>query len=1058
MNARDYSSTIGQIVLVEGDLYVLATPEAAAGNIRVNCGDQPLPLEPATLSPELDRRLQYQARLPLSAGAITARIAGTENDGRIGPKINELAAWSLENATTAQILVFDRSEEIEIRCASSVELPRTVNRYAFRAALAIHRARAVFRLHIESYESGGVETIEVPFDPRRRGGQFRSGYQEVDIPIPPKLTPCKVSFSVNYLSCELPDDPLDPIVFVADPSVTPSNASDHMLSPIRLDGRVPNGAIWHTARMPSFELQGGDRLTVTGDEGEVEVFTAATTRVELTADQGHSIGLRASEPGQFAFFLDGQPAMVAELGPEERYLRLPATAMTGKPTHLTVRDPSGSQVLLETYVLCPRIMTPTEVLQRETTAPFPDAIFAQSAFRFEALRKHLADPRDSDDPRQIAYALSVLEGGYDNVRLNPIAFPEVEDPDVSVVIPAHNKVEVTYFCLCALLVARNDASFEVIVVDDGSTDRTAELESFVSGIRVVRNVEPQRFIRSCNAAAAEARGDYIILLNNDTEPTAGWIDELIDAFGRFDRVGLAGAKLLFPNGRLQDAGGIVWRTGNPWNYGRNESPWDPRFSYARQADYLSGAALMTTREIWEEVGGLSTYLEPMYFEDTDLAFKIRDAGYRTYFVPSSIVYHYEGMTSGSDTSSGFKRYQEVNRPKFKRTWSRAFAAASPEGTAPDLEKDRGIRGRILFIDYTTPRPDRDAGSYAAVEEMKLVQSLGFKVTFLPENLAHFGRYTAELERSGIEMIRAPFFLSVREFLAKRGAEFDAFYVTRYHVGMNVIETIRQVAPRAKIILNVADLHFLRELRAGLMAGDRDRVAAAEATRALELEAIRSADVVLSYNDTEHAVIDSHTSGAVPVMKCPWVVATRDDIPAPDGRAGLAFLGSFRHPPNTEGIAWFSREVMPLIASTQKDLKLFIYGSSMGREVEALASSNIEPVGFVDEVAMAFDKHRVFVAPLLTGAGIKGKVLSALANGIPSVLSPVAAEGTGLRSGHDCLVAKTPEEWVSAVTSLHTDAELWTRISENGLAYMAEMYSFEKGREDMRSAFEIVELF
>ena len=142
-----------------------------------------------------------------------------------------------------------------------------------------------------------------------------------------------------------------------------------------------------------------------------------------------------------------------------------------------------------------------------------------------------------------------------------------------------------------------------------------------------------------------------------------------------------------------------------------------------------------------------------------------------------------------------------------------------EGVKPDLEKDRGIVGRVLFIDYTTPRPDRDAGSYAAIKEIKLVQSLGYKVTFLPQNLAHLGVYTEELERDGVEVITAPFYLSVQEFLDKHGAEFDVVYITRYYVGQATIDHIRRVAPKAKVILNNADLHFLRQLRTGLAQDD-----------------------------------------------------------------------------------------------------------------------------------------------------------------------------------------------------------------------------------------------
>ena len=191
---------------------------------------------------------------------------------------------------------------------------------------------------------------------------------------------------------------------------------------------------------------------------------------------------------------------------------------------------------------------------------------------------------------------------------------------------------------------------------------------------------------------------------------------------------------------------------------------------------------------------------------------------------------------------------------------------------PDLEKDRGIIGRAIFFDYTTPRADRDAGSFAALQEIKLVQSLGYKVTFIPKNFEDFGVYTQILRDMGVEVIVAPFYRSIEDFVARRGSEFDCAYITRYYVAEVSIPALREHAPNCKIIMCNADLHFLRELRAA--GEDPDKLARAAEVREMELEMILKTDVVISYNETEHAVIQSHTDNAVKIMKCPWVV----DIP------------------------------------------------------------------------------------------------------------------------------------------------------------------------------------
>nr|WP_254368211.1 glycosyltransferase [Paracoccus sp. Z118] len=781
-------------------------------------------------------------------------------------------------------------------------------------------------------------------------------------------------------------------------------------------------------------------------------------KVTLERDWGHVLELQASRSFSGVLLRNGVPEFPVHLAAGHNVLRLPLSFLTGTTAEVEIRDASGIQRVWRDWLQPPRQLTSLDHLQTEACPPVPVELFPQLGYRYAALRAHCSGGSPPATLAQLDTVIRRLEAGPERCSLGSLAFPEVEDPEVSIVIPAHGKVSTTFYCLNALLLAWNQASFEVILVDDASPDETSHIEEFVSGIRVVRNEEPQRFIRACNAGVAAARGRYVVLLNNDTEPTTGWLDALIDRFDRDPTTGLAGSRLIYPDGRLQEAGGIVWGAGDPWNYGRLGNPNDPRFTYARQVDYVSGAALMTTRALWDEVGGLSDYLEPMYFEDTDLAFKIRAAGSTVWYVPASTVYHFEGVTSGTDTGSGFKRFQEVNRPKFKRRWVRDYASHGTYGVAPDLEKDRNIFGRILFIDYTTPTPDRDAGSYAAMREIELMQSLGFKVTLLPENLAWVGGYTKALQNQGVEVITAPFYESVDAFLETRASEFDAFYVMRYHVVNNVVPKIRELCPAARIVMNGADLHYLRLLRKGLADGDSNSLAEARNVRVAEFEAMRSVDAVVSYNDVEMAVIEAMSEGEVRAMKCPWVLDFPKVIVPRSDRKGLSFFGGFQHHPNVEGLRWFVDQVMEPLNEVCPGLELSIYGSRMGQDVRALESPTIRPIGYVEDVESAYDPHLVFVAPLLSGAGIKGKVLNALARGIPCVLSPLAAEGIGLRHGHDCLIADTPDDWIRAISRLIEDADLWTQVRDNAHNLARERFGVDTAREQMRKVFEAVDLY
>ena len=978
--------------------------------------------------------------------------------------VNHLDDWSLPGSETIQVMVNKYEEPCRIYFKNKIMVHDLPDRMFLEARTAIHRAEATLIIIFHDPLTGAEERHEVPFDPTYYGGTLRSGYAHIKQDIPAHFQSCEVSFEINYHTHRPDDKGIEPFLFLADLRVRtqPKLDVDPLIEPQLLYGTTPDHeGRWMKARLP-YALRPDQGVAVTVGPYSYPLTPAQKPDFHVRENYGHTLVCEASEVQQMLLCVDRKPVSVIDIQPGDNVIRLPKSCLTGHVRHLSLRDRSGSFTLFEHHQMMPYILTPEDVMRRESVTPFPTALFTQTPQRYASLKAILANAAPDTDFAQLTHALNVLEGGHENVVLKPLRFPIHDAPDVSIVMPAHNEVKATYLALCSLLVAQNSATFEVIVVDDGSTDETTTLEKMVAGIvagiTVLHHRTPQRFIRACNAGAARAKGRYIALLNNDVEVTAGWLDALIDAFARFDQVGLVGSKLLYPNGQLQEAGGIVWGSENPWNYGNNQNPNEPRFSYARQADYLSGAALMLPTSVWEAVGGLSAEMEPMYFEDTDLAFKVRQAGFTTWFIPSSVVYHFEGMTSGTDVTTGFKKYQEVNRPKFKRRWAADFAGHGEEGQHPDLEKDRGVMGRVLFIDYAPPREDRDAGSYAALQEMRLVQSLGYKVSFISTNMAHLGSYTETLQNNGIEVIYAPFYLSAAEYLDHHAAEFDAFYITRYYVAQAVLEKIRACAPRAKVIFNNADLHFLRELRTARSEGDDGKLDRARQTRTEEMDIIRAADVVLSYTEIEHSVIQAYTDAQATVVKCPWVVDVLDDIPSLDNRRGLSFLGSFRHHPNVEGLEWFIQSVMPLLDVGQHNLDLAIYGSGMGDGMHDLASDRIHPHGFVEDVADAYNPHRISIAPLLSGAGIKGKVLSALAHGIPCIVSPIAAEGIGLRSGHDCFVADSAEEWVTAIMALNNDDALWQSISENARAYMRQTFSFERGRTMMRAAFEAADMY
>ena len=249
------------------------------------------------------------------------------------------------------------------------------------------------------------------------------------------------------------------------------------------------------------------------------------------------------------------------------------------------------------------------------------------------------------------------------------------------------------------------------------------------------------------------------------------------------------------------------------------------------------------------------------------------------------------------------------------------------------------------------------------------------------------------------------------------------------------------------------------MRAALKNGkDEEKLTDALETRVRELRVCNSVDAILTYNATEHAVITSHILDAEKLHITPWVLEEKQPGPAFKKREGIVFLGGFNHTPNIECVEFLAKDIMPLLAKKRPDITLYVYGSNMPDDMKEFECDNIKMVGFAEHLDDVFHNHRVFVAPLLSGAGIKGKVLESMAYGLPTVLTDVAAEGTGLTHGISTLIAEKAEEWVDGIIKLYDDEKLWQKFAENQSTLVKSNFSFEGGKAAFKEIFASVGLF
>ncbi|RYG03286.1 MAG: glycosyltransferase, partial [Chitinophagaceae bacterium] len=522
--------------------------------------------------------------------------------------------------------------------------------------------------------------------------------------------------------------------------------------------------------------------------------------------------------------------------------------------------------------------------------------------------------------------------------------PPFDQPMVSVIIPVYNAWRMNVKCLRAILSHTSDVSYEIIIADDCSTDETRNIASYFENIIHVRNDKNLGFLLNCNNAAKYARGKYIHFLNNDTEPRAGWLSSLVMVMEKNPLAGMAGSKLVYPDGRLQEAGGIIWKDASGWNFGHHQNPEAPQFNYVKEVDYISGASIMIRAELWKELGGFDVQYSPAYCEDSDIAFAIREKGYKVLYQPMSVVVHYEGYSHGSDTEksaiSNTKEYQVINNRKFYEKWKTVLERDHfPNGEHVFAARDRsGSKKTLLMIDHYVPQFDKDAGSRTTFQYLELFVKLGFNVKFIGENFYKDEPYTTILQQMGIEVLYGEWYASnwKQWFLDNKDA-FDYIYLNRPHISINFIDFFRANS-NASIIYYGHDLHFLRKEKRYALEKDPKLLTLAAKWKETEMYLFSKSDIILTPSVDEQKIIQSLNPDFNVQLMRPYIYKSvsepADDF---DARKNIFFVGGFSHAPNTDGILWFVKEVWPAIKQHLQDVKFIIAGSNPPPEIRYLST-------------------------------------------------------------------------------------------------------------------------
>jgi len=625
-------------------------------------------------------------------------------------------------------------------------------------------------------------------------------------------------------------------------------------------------------------------------------------------------------------------------------------------------------------------------------------------------------------------------------------FHNYPNPTVSIIIPVYGEIEYTQHCILWISNIDSRISYEIIVVDDCSPDDKGDVLERIDGIRVVHNDRNLGFIRSCNRGSELALGEYLLFLSNKTKVMPGWLDEFVWTFYQKPNAGLVGSKLISTDGSLQEAGNIIWRDGSNWNYGRKDNPDRPKYNYLRDVDYCSAVSIMVPRKLFHDKGCFTDGYGQTYYAAAELAFTIRAAGYRVLYQPLSQVIHYEKINTVTDFNADGKACKVENEKKFREKWTDVLNTYRPNGVAPEYEKERSVAKRILIINDLTPTPDKDSGSVDLDSYLRIFLSFGYKITFISAaDFLYLEDYSRDLQRIGVECLYKPFNTNVTSHLQERGEEYDVVMLYRAYYASQFIDEVKKYCKAASVIFNTVDLHYLRMERQAVIENSEVLKEEAARIKVIELSLMDKADKTIILSNAELDLLKSEGVDCGKIAVVPLIREIIGRKSGYEGRNGIVFVGGFKHAPNVDAMHYFSDEIWPLIKERIPEAEMYICGSHMPEEIRELDGNGIHTVGFVKDLAEFFNSCKLSVAPLRYGSGLKGKVGASLSYGLPCVATSLAIEGSGLIDGEHVLVEDTPIKFSEAVVRLYEDEVLWSSLSEAGLQFVTDIYSFDAGK-------------
>lgn len=652
-----------------------------------------------------------------------------------------------------------------------------------------------------------------------------------------------------------------------------------------------------------------------------------------------------------------------------------------------------------------------------------------------------------------------------------IAFNPEQNPQVSIIIPIYNQLKYTLNCLYSIMQIEDGIAKEIIIIDDKSTDQSLIVLKKINGITIIENEENLGFLKSVNKGIEKSRSEFVYLLNNDTKVLPEYLLSLLNVFNDYQDAGVVGSKLIFANGKLQEAGCLLFKDEVVVNRGAMQSIYNPKFNYLRKVDYCSGCSLMFRRkDIEGNLNFLDEVYSPAYYEETDLCLRFKhNQGLSVYYQPRSEIIHFENISYQAKSLNKIKLIQK-NHKIFWEKWKSKITNEQWIGASDNkiLNDNAGYEKTVLLVEEYMPKFDQDSGSNRFTEIVKILLKNNIKVYLLVKNinLQNDLQYISIFESIGVEVIRE--FLTGKSKIERVGKQIesickitDYIWVFRPEGYEYFIKNLKKNKFCGKVIYDMVDLHFLRFNRENdFFKKSKRKIKRENQVKALENIALRESDAVVAISENEKDAVSELGINKQKIFIVSNIHTVKEDLHQPNfnERRDVLFIGGFHHMPNVDAVLYLHNEIMPLVWKRNKDIKVKIIGGSVPDEIKALHSDRFQILGYQKVIDNYFLQAKAFVAPLRYGAGVKGKIGQALEYKLPVISTTIGVEGMKLKQNVNALVTQNDdnETFAKYILEINEDSNLWNRLhhnSEQGLDY----FSVRKQEENILKLLQLKNL-